>query len=66
VRLQGAVQALNFVGGAINRIVGRRITRGLQLSMYAELLRRDVELFDRTQVTVTLPAHIEAPCSCFP
>eukprot|EP01047_Picozoa_sp_COSAG01_P091674 COSAG01_NODE_23222_length_823_cov_1.102210_2_plen_236_part_01 len=53
VRLQGAVQALNFVGGAVNRIVGRRITRGLQLSMYAELLRRDVALFDRTQVTVT-------------
>ena len=44
---QGAVQMLQFAGGAGGRIISRRITRGLQLRMYAELLRRDVVLFDR-------------------
>ena len=46
---QSAVQALNFVGGALNRIVARRITRGLQLTMYEELLRCDIGLFDATK-----------------
>ena len=39
---QAATQALSFAGGALNRIVARRIRRGLQLALYSELLRKDI------------------------
>jgi hypothetical protein len=47
---QGVSQALSFVGGAINRVVARRIRRGLQVSLYSELLTKDISLFDRHQM----------------
>ena len=46
VRYQAISQGLSFMGGIINRTIARRITHGLQLRVYSELLDKDISLFD--------------------
>jgi len=47
IKWQAICQGLSFVGGMVNRTVARRITHGLQLRVYAELLNKDISLFDQ-------------------
>jgi ATP-binding cassette subfamily B protein len=46
LRWQAACQALSFVGGAVSKAVTAEIKKGLQLRLYAELLAKDISLFD--------------------
>ena len=64
---QAATQALQFAGGLVQRLVTKRIQRGLQLSMYAHMLRQDASLFDSHQtgelVSLAQPLPPILPCT---